>query len=127
MKTSITSPKAPAPIGPYSHAIHTGNLLFVSGMVGKDPVSGAMVQETIEAETRQTMENIKSILSEAGLTVENIVKTSIFLVNLDHFTKVNTVYGSYFSGNYPARETIQVSRLPANANIEISVIAEYRD
>lgn len=122
MKTIYTK-NAPEPIGPYSQAVQAGNFVFVSGQVGKDPVSGAMKNENIKAETNQVMTNIKNILETAGLSMAKIVKTTIFLSNMDDFAQVNEVYGSFFTGNYPARETLQVSRLPLNANIEVSVIA----
>lgn len=120
---SIYTKNAPEPIGPYSQAVHAGNFVFVSGQVGKDPVTGAMRNETIKDEALMVMTNVKNVLEAAGLTVASIVKTTIFLSNMDDFAQVNEVYGSFFSGNYPARETIQVSRLPLNANIEVSVIA----
>ncbi len=118
----ITSKNAPEPIGPYSHAVQAGNFVFVSGQVAKD-AAGVMHNENIKAETLQVMANVKSILETAGLTMANIVKTTIFLTSMDDFAQVNEIYGSYFTGNYPARETVQVSRLPLNVNIEISVIA----
>jgi 2-iminobutanoate/2-iminopropanoate deaminase len=118
----IYSKNAPEPIGPYSHAVQAGNFVFVSGQVGKDS-GGAMHTGDIKAETRQVMTNVKNILEAAGLTTANIVKTTIFLTNMDDFAQVNEVYGSFFNGNYPARETVQVSRLPLNVNVEISVVA----
>ncbi|HTA26231.1 MAG TPA: RidA family protein [Bacteroidia bacterium] len=121
MKT-IFSKNAPEPIGPYSHAVQAGNLVFVSGQVGKDS-NGGMHTENIKEETTQVMTNVKNILEAAGLTMANVVKTTIFLINMDDFAQVNEIYGSFFTGNYPARETVQVSRLPLNVNIEISVIA----
>ena len=123
MKTIITSKNAPAPIGPYSHAVLAGNMLFVSGQVGKHPVSGELMLSDIKTETNQVMQNIKGILTDAGMDFSNIVKTTIFLTDMDNFSSVNEVYGSFFSGNYPARETVQVSKLPLNVNVEISVIA----
>lgn len=122
MKTIYTK-NAPEPIGPYSQAVKAGNFVFVSGQVGKDPVSGAMINDSIKAEANMVMKNVKNVLEASGLTMANIVKTTIFLSNMDDFAEVNEVYGSFFSGNYPARETVQVSRLPLNANIEVSVIA----
>lgn len=123
MKKIITSAGAPAPIGPYSHAVLSGNMLFVSGQVGKDPVDGRIHNENIEAEARRVMENIKSILTDAGMDFSHIVKTTIFLKDLNNFGLVNGIYGSYFTGDYPARETVEVSRLPLDVNVEISVIA----
>ena len=122
-KKIITSKNAPAPIGPYSHGVLIGNTLYVSGQVGKDPVSGELILDDIKKETKRVMENVKGILSEAEMDFTHVVKTTIFLTNLDNFAAVNEVYGSYFSGDYPARETVQVSRLPLNVNVEISVVA----
>jgi 2-iminobutanoate/2-iminopropanoate deaminase len=123
MKT-IETKNAPTPIGPYSQATVAGNFVFVSGQVGKNPVSGAMITDTVKNEAKQVMENVKAVLEAAGSNLSKVVKTTIFLSNMDDFAQVNEVYGSFFSGNYPARETVQVSRLPLNANVEISVIAE---
>lgn len=122
-KKIITSKNAPAPIGPYSHGVLSGNTLYVSGQVGKHPQTGELVLSDIKSETKQVMENIKGILTEAGMDFSHIVKTTIFLTNLDNFAAVNEVYGSHFTGDYPARETVQVSRLPLNVNVEISVVA----
>lgn len=123
MKKIITSKNAPAPIGPYSHAVLVGNQLFVSGQVGKHPVSGELMTSDIASETKQVMENIKGILTDAQMDFTHVVKTTIFLKDLNNFASVNEVYGSYFTGDYPARETVQVSRLPLDVNVEISVIA----
>ncbi len=123
MKTIITSKNAPAPIGPYSHAVLKGNTLFVSGQVGKHPVSGELMLADIKTETKQVMENLKGILTDAGMDFTHLCKTTIFLTDMNDFSSVNEVYGSYFSGDYPARETVQVSKLPLNVNVEISVIA----
>lgn len=122
-KKIIQSDQAPAPIGPYSQAVLAGNMLYVSGQIALHPVSGDMIMSSIETETRQVMENIRSILAQASVSFDAIVKSSIFLSDMAHFTRVNEVYASYFSGNYPARETVQVAGLPKNANVEISVIA----
>ncbi len=122
MKKIITSPSAPAPIGPYNHAVLSGNTLYVSGQVGKK-ASGEMMTQDIRTETTQVMENIKSILEEAGMTFGHIVKTTIFMKDMNEFSKMNETYGSFFNGDYPARETVQVSRLPLDVNVEISVIA----
>jgi 2-iminobutanoate/2-iminopropanoate deaminase len=123
MNTVINTSHAPAPIGPYSQAVATGNLLFVSGQIPLHPQSGELVMDSIEAQTTQVMENIKAILTKAGADFNHIVKSSIFLTNMGDFAKVNEVYGSYFTANFPARETIQVAALPKNVNVEISVIA----
>lgn len=122
-KKIITSKNAPAPIGPYSHGVLIGNTLYVSGQVGKHPQTGELMLGDIKTETTRVMENVKGILEEAGMDFSNVVKTTIFLTNLDNFASVNEVYGSYFKGDYPARETVQVSRLPLNVNVEISVVA----
>lgn len=121
--STITSQQAPAPIGPYSQAVWAGNTLYLSGQIALDVNTNQLVNDSIEAETSQVMENIKAVLLQAGLDFSNVVKTSIFLKDLQNFDKVNGVYGSYFTSNYPARETIEVSRLPKNVNVEISVIA----
>lgn len=123
MKKSINSSQAPAPIGPYSQAIFINGFLFVSGQVAKDEKTGKLVVEEIKAETKQVMENIGHILKEAGLDFSHVVKSTIFLTDMNNFSKVNEVYGSFFSDPFPARETVQVSKLPLNVNVEISVIA----
>lgn len=122
-KHTIKTNQAPAAIGPYSQAVKAGNFLFVSGQIPLDPATGTLVIGGIESETHRVMKNIEAILTEAGLSFENVVKTSIFLKSMDDFAHVNTVYASYFSKDFPARETVEVSRLPKDANVEISVIA----
>ena len=123
MKTIINTSNAPAPIGPYSQAVKSGNLLFVSGQIAIDPKTGDLKNTDIDIETRQVMKNIAAILLEAGMGFDSIVKTSIFLKDMNDFAKVNAIYGENFSENPPARETVQVSRLPKDVNVEISVIA----
>lgn len=123
MKKIITSKNAPAPIGPYSHGVLVNGTLYVSGQVGKHPVTGELILNDIKAETKQVMENIKGILKDADMNFSDVVKTTIFLTDMNNFASVNEVYGSYFTGNYPARETVQVSKLPLNVNVEISVTA----
>ncbi len=123
MKKIITSANAPAPIGPYSHATLINGMLFISGQVGKDPVSGHILNESIETETTRVMENLKGILTDAGMNFSHVAKTTIFLTDLTNFARVNAVYGSYFEGDFPARETVEVSRLPLDVNVEISMIA----
>jgi len=121
MKKVVFSEQAPAPIGPYSQAILVGNMLFVSGQIAlKD---GQMIQNSIEAETHQVMQNLGAVLEAAEMSFANIVKTTIFVKDLNNFQKINEVYGSYFTENPPARETVEVSRLPKDANVEISCIA----
>ncbi len=122
-KNIIKTSLAPAPIGPYNQAISTGNMLFVSGQIALDPQTGNLLNSSIAEETNQVMNNIEAILSEAKLGFENIIKTTIFLTDMALFAEVNEIYGSYFTGNYPARETVAVKGLPKNVNIEISVIA----
>jgi 2-iminobutanoate/2-iminopropanoate deaminase len=125
MKKVISSKGAPTPIGPYSHGnlVDAGQMLFVSGQVGKDAITGEIVKDDIKAETHKVMGNIKSILTDGGMEFGHVVKTTIFLKDLNNFSVVNEVYGSYFTGNFPARETVEVSRLPLDVNVEISVIA----
>lgn len=123
MSTIINTANAPAPIGPYNQAVLAGNMLFVSGQIALDAQTGELVMTDIVTETTKVMDNIKAILTEAGLDFGAVVKTSIFLKSMGDFAQVNEIYGSYFSGNYPARETIQVAVLPKNVNVEISVIA----
>ena len=123
MKKIITSKNAPTPIGPYSHGVLIGNMLFVSGQVGKKADTGELILTNSVLETKQVMENIGAILKEAGMDYSNIVKTTIFMKDMNNFGTMNETYGSYFSGDYPARETVQVSRLPLDVNVEISVIA----
>jgi len=122
-KTIIQSSKAPAPIGPYSQAVKAGNFLFASGQIALDPNTGALVIGTIETETHQVMKNIEAILDEAGMSFDNVVKTTIFLMDMNDFANVNAVYSIYFKDKFPARETVQVSGLPKGVNVEISVIA----
>ena len=123
MKSVIKTDKAPAPIGPYNQAILAGDFLFASGQIAINPETGDLITGDIESETHQVMRNIKAILAEAGLDLSHVVKTTIFLSDMNDFAKVNAVYGSYLSDKFPARETVQVSVLPKNVNIEISVTA----
>ena len=125
MKKIVSTPMAPKPIGPYSQAMQYGNMLFVSGQIALNPETGAFENDNIEAETFRVMENLHGILAEAGLGFEHIIKTTIFLKSMDDFAKVNEIYGSYFKADFPARETVEVSRLPKDANVEISVVAGY--
>jgi 2-iminobutanoate/2-iminopropanoate deaminase len=122
-KQIINTTQAPAAIGPYSQAVKNGNLLFVSGQIPMDPTTGNLVSGSIEAETHQVMKNLLAILNEAGADFSSVLKASIFIKNMNDFGKVNEVYASYFNGNYPARETVEVARLPKDVNVEISVIA----
>ncbi|MBC7422468.1 MAG: RidA family protein [Ferruginibacter sp.] len=122
-KQIINTTNAPAPIGPYNQAIKAGNLLFVSGQVAIKPGTNDLANADIIEETHQVLQNLKTILAEAGMDFSNIVKTSIFLSDMDLFSQVNEIYAKYFDGDFPARETIAVKGLPKNANVEISVIA----
>lgn len=126
MKNAISTPNAPAAIGPYSQAIDSGEIIFCSGQIALDPPSGAMVAGGIEAQTRRVLENIRGVLHEAGLNLSDVVKTTIYLVDLREFDIVNRVYGEHFSSPYPARSTVQVSALPRGALIEIEAIALKR-
>lgn len=121
-KQIINTEKAPAPIGPYSHSVKAGGLLFVSGQIPMD-VEGNIVKGNIAEATRTCMQNIGAILNEANMTFDHIVKTTIFLTDMSLFSEVNEVYGSYFTGDYPARETVAVKGLPKGVDVEISVIA----
>ncbi|MFI5132829.1 MAG: RidA family protein [Chitinophagales bacterium] len=122
-KVIINSPNAPKPIGPYNQAVFSGNLLFISGQVCIDPATGDLKNKDIQEETHQVMHNLKVILQEAGLTFNNVVKTTIFITDMHRFAEVNEVYGKYFDGAFPARETVQVSALPKFVNVEISMVA----
>ena len=125
MKKIVNTSNAPKPIGPYNQAVISGNLMFMSGQIAFDPSTGELVIEEIQAETKQVMENLKSILDEAGLSFKDVIKTSIFLSDMNNFQQVNEIYGSYFSDeDAPARETVEVSRLPKDVNVEISMIAQ---
>jgi len=124
MKKIINTSNAPDPIGPYNQAILSDGTLYLSGQIGLDPISMKMQDESIETETRQVFKNIKVVLEKANCNFENVIKTTIFLTNMDDFQKVNEIYGSHFEiGNEPARETVEVSGLPKGAKVEVSLIA----
>ena len=124
MKKIIFTENAPAPIGPYNQAVLKGNTLYTSGQIAIHPKTGEMVTANIEEETQQIMQNMKAVLETAGMTFENVVKTTIFIMNMNDFVSINTIYGSYFNEKTaPARETVQVACLPKNVNVEISMIA----
>ena len=122
-KQIIPTDQAPAPIGPYSQAVMINGMLFLSGQIAIDPATGAVILGDIEAETRQVMENIGAILRTYGIDYSHIVKTTIFIRSMDDFGKINAVYGSYFTTDFPARETVEVSRLPKDVQVEISCTA----
>ncbi|VAV83412.1 RidA/YER057c/UK114 superfamily protein [hydrothermal vent metagenome] len=124
MKTIITTTKAPAPIGPYNQAVLSGNTLYTSGQIAFNPETGDLVLDDIKTETKQVMDNMKAVLEASGMCFENVVKSSIFISDMNNFTQINKVYGSYFDeATAPARETVQVARLPKDVNVEISMIA----
>lgn len=124
MKKIIFTENAPAPIGPYNQAVLCGNTLYTSGQIAINPATGELVTATIETEIEQVMQNMKAVLEAAEMTFDNVVKTTIFIMDMNDFAKINTVYGSYFNETTaPARETVQVACLPKNVNVEISMIA----
>lgn len=124
MKEIVYTKNAPDPVGPYSQAILTNNTLFISGQVALDPNNGDMINSSIEEETIQVMNNLKAILNEIGFDFSNVIKSTIYLSDMNNFSKVNEVYGSFFNKDYvPSRVTVEVSRLPKDANVEIDMIA----
>lgn len=124
MKKIINTPKAPAPIGPYNQAVLSGNTLYTSGQIAINPETGELVLDDIKTETKQVMENMKAVLNEAGMSFENVIKTSIFISDMHNFAAINEVYARYFDdANAPARETVEVANLPKFVNVEISMIA----
>jgi 2-iminobutanoate/2-iminopropanoate deaminase len=123
-KTEISTKKAPAAIGPYSQAVKTSGLLFVSGQIAINPETGHLVAGSIEAETRQVLNNLAAILQAAGTSFDNVIKTTIFLKDMNDFQVVNEIYGSVFRPPFPARATVEVSRLPKDVNVEIDCIAK---
>ena len=124
MKKIIFTDKAPAPIGPYNQAVLVGNILYTSGQIALHPLTMELVIDDIETETKQVMENMKAVLEAADMTFDNVVKTTIFIMDMGDFVRINTVYGSYFDENKaPARETVQVAGLPKGVNVEISMVA----
>jgi 2-iminobutanoate/2-iminopropanoate deaminase len=122
-KKIIRTDNAPAPIGPYNQAVQFGNMLYVSGQIALDATTGELVQGDIQAETKKVMENLEAILKEAGMDFSNVLKTTIFLMDMGQFAQVNEIYGGYFGENAPARETVQVAGLPKGVKVEISVVA----
>jgi 2-iminobutanoate/2-iminopropanoate deaminase len=122
MKEIISTAKAPAAIGPYSQAVQYGDLLFVSGQIPLDPRTGEIVEGDIEAQTRQVMENLKAIIESTGMKLQNVLKCSCFLSSMDNFVKFNSIYDQYFKQSLPARETVEVGRLPKDVLVEVSAI-----
>ena len=123
MKKIINTSKAPAPIGPYSQAVLVGNTLYTSGQIAINSKTNTLVTSTIKAETKMVMENLKAVLEAADMDFSHVVKCSIFISNMNDFAQINEVYGSYFTSDFPARETVQVACLPKNLNVEISAVA----
>jgi 2-iminobutanoate/2-iminopropanoate deaminase len=123
MKQIIYTNTAPEPIGPYSQGVQAGNMLFLSGQIAIDPATDELIEGSVSDEAIRVMENIKALLSSAGYSFSEIVKTTIFLTDMKYFAEVNQVYGSYFTGDFPARETVAAAGLPKNVNVEISVTA----
>ena len=124
-KTIVRPKKSPPAVGPYNHAVRTGDILFCAGQIPIDPKTGNLVEGDVKAQTFQVLENVKAILDEEKLTFKNVVKTTVFLTNLADFAAMNEVYSKYFTADHPARSTIQVAALPRNANVEIEVVAHY--
>jgi len=122
-RTTVTAPDLTPPVGPFAQAVRAGDLLYTSGQVGQDPSTGAIVAGGIEAQTRQTFENIRRVLSAAGLGFEHVVKAHVFLADMNDFAAMNTIYGGIFAAPYPARTTVQVARLALEARVEIDVVA----
>ncbi|MBW6483768.1 MAG: RidA family protein [Vicingaceae bacterium] len=123
MKKIINTTNAPAPIGPYNQAVLLNGILYTSGQIAINPTTNDLIVDEIKKETHQVMENLKAVLAAAGMTMEDVVKTTIFISNMNNFAAINEVYGSYFTSNFPARETVEVACLPKNVNVEISAIA----
>ncbi|MCG8538882.1 MAG: RidA family protein [Clostridia bacterium] len=119
----VHTDKAPGAVGPYSQAVLAGNLLFLSGQIPINPATGELVKSSIEEETRQCLENAKAILEEAGTTLENVIKATVFIKDMDQFGRINEVYGQYFHTHKPARACVEVARLPKDVNVEIEMIA----
>ena len=123
-KINVSTKNAPGAIGPYSQAILFKDTLYTSGQIALDPKTGELITGDITAETKQVMNNLKAVLAEAGMNFENVLKTTIFIKNMEHFQQINAVYGSYFNeSTAPARETVEVARLPKDVHVEISLLA----
>ena len=126
MKKIIPTPSAPDAVGPYNHAVVAGGFLFLSGQIGLDPETGTLVGATVEAQTKQVLTNVAALLSDAGLSLRDVVKSTIYMTDLRHFDAVNAVYAQRFEEPFPARSTVGVSALPKGALVEIEIIARYR-
>lgn len=125
MKHAVSSPGAPKAIGPYSQAVRAGQLLFASGQIPTDPATGALVEGDVAAQTRRVFDNLSAVLNAANLSFASVVRTTVFLADMNDFAAMNEVYGQYFSEPYPARATVQAARLPKDARVEIDVIASF--
>ena len=123
MKKVISTPKAPAAIGPYSQAIEINNMIFTSGIIPINPANGTLVDGSVEEQTRQVFDNMKGLLEDAGTSLDKVIKTTVFIKNMNDFSRVNEVYASYFDGDYPARSCVEVARLPKDVLIEVEAIA----
>ncbi len=124
MKDIVSTPKAPAAIGPYSQAVKVGNLVFTSGMIPIDPATNTLVEGGIEAQAKQAFENLSALLTAAGSSLPQVVKTVVFIKNMDDFAKVNEIYATYFTSDFPARSCVEVARLPKDVLIEVEAVAE---
>lgn len=127
MKKIVETPLAPKPVGPYSQAVITGNLVFASGQIAIDPATGELVENNIQKQTKQVLENIGAVLKAAGAHFHNVLKTTVFLKDMNDFPAMNEIYQSYFAANSPARSTVEVSRLPKDVLVEIECVAEIND
>ena len=123
MKKVISTPKAPAAIGPYSQAIEINNMIFTSGIIPINPANGTLVDGSIEEQTKQVFDNMKGLLEDAGSSLDKIIKTTVFIKNMNDFSRINEVYASYFTGDFPARSCVEVARLPKDVLIEVEAIA----
>lgn len=123
MKKVISTPKAPAAIGPYSQAIEINNMIFTSGIIPINPANGTLVDGSVEEQTKQVFDNMKGLLEDAGTSLDKVIKTTVFIKNMNDFSRVNEVYASYFDGDYPARSCVEVARLPKDVLIEVEAIA----
>ena len=123
MKKVISTPKAPAAIGPYSQAIEINNMIFTSGIIPINPANGTLVDGSVEEQTKQVFDNMKGLLEDAGTSLDKVIKTTVFIKNMNDYSRVNEVYASYFDGDYPARSCVEVARLPKDVLIEVEAIA----
>jgi 2-iminobutanoate/2-iminopropanoate deaminase len=125
MKSAVASPALPAPVGPYSPAVRSGDLLFLSGQIPIDPATGTPVSDGIRTDTRRVLENLRTLIEAAGLTLDHVVRTTVYLADMNDFQTMNEIYAKFFTPPFPARSTVQVARLPRDARIEIDAIARF--